>query len=80
MISVVGAAISIIFVATKDMFCHDKNTCLSQKYTCHDKTCVLTKLCLLQHIFVVTKVLLRQTRVCHDKHSYIMRKKFCCDK
>ena len=58
-----GAATSIIFVAIKrfvetNMFvCRDKTRLLSrQKYACHDKTFVATKLCLSQ-----------QSRVCHDK-------------
>ena len=58
-----GAATSIIFVAIKrfvetNMFvCRDKTRLLSrQKYACHDKTFVATKICLSQ-----------QSRVCHDK-------------
>ena len=42
MLSLVGAATSIIFVEIKQVFCHDNR----------DKTFVMTKLCLSQQIFV----------------------------
>ena len=61
-VSLAGATTSIIFVAIKSFVA--TNMCLSQqksllsrqKYACHDKTFVASKLCLS-----------RQSRVCHDK-------------
>ena len=87
----VGAAISIMFVATKVLlrqtvfFCRDKTRVLSwQKYACCNKTLVATKLRLLrQNIFVATKVLSQQTRLswhkfCRDKHTFVTTKDVFC--
>ena len=65
------------------------NVCLLQqntffllwhKYACHNKTFVMTKLCLLQQIFVMTKVLSRQAwqRFCRDKHTFVVTKDMFC--
>ena len=51
------APTSIIFVATKVL---SRQKTSWQMYACHDKTFVMTKLC-------VTNVLLRQAYFCHDK-------------
>ena len=81
-LSMVGAATSIIFVATKHIFCHDKSMrccnksfvtikiCLSrQKYVCPTKTFVMTKIYLSPHTF------------CHDKlvkHTFVTTKYVFC--
>ena len=79
------AATSIVFVATKDVFCHNK------------QVFVATKVCLSQQnfcqLFVVTKVLSRQTYffhnktfimtsilLSHQKMCFVMTNVFCCDK
>ena len=53
-----------------------------QKYTCRDKTSVVTKLCLSRkkrRFFLF--IFFRQTRVCRDKHIFAATKDvFCCDK
>ena len=69
-LSLAGAATSIIFVATNTC-CRDETRLLSrQKYTCRDKTSVVTKLCLSglttkkmsqpPRVFVATKLLSQQ--------------------
>ena len=52
--SLAGAATSIIFVATKHVFRHDKSMFVATKYFCHDKTFVATNICCDKH-FVATK-------------------------
>ena len=52
------------FCRDKIMFCHEKHM---QKLTCQDKTFVRTILCLLQQMFVWTKLLSQQKYVCRDK-------------
>ena len=55
--------------------CHKYNFCRHKHYACSDKTFVPTKLCLSrQNIFVATKLLSRQTRVCRDKHTFVATK------
>ena len=54
---------------TRTRVCRDKTRLLSrQKYACHDKTFVATKLCLSRQIFVTTKVF------CRDKHTFVATK------
>ena len=44
---------------------------------CCDKTFVMTKLCLLRHVFVMTKVLSwQQQQNCHEKHNFLRHKTF----
>jgi len=89
-VSLAGAATSIITVATKYVFCRNKTCLLSrQKYAWRDKgfvaTSILcrikrpvlsrqTRICHGKSKLVVTKVLSRQNYVCHDK--YLSRQKF----
>ena len=78
------------FVVTKHVFCHDKSMiCLPRQNFCCDKIMsVTTKYLSQQHVFVMTKVLsrkayfccdkrhvlLRQTRVCHNKSKLVATK------
>ena len=92
LLSLAGAATSIIFVVTKVLlgqayFCHHKRCVLSQqKYACHKKLLRQTKLCLLRQISFTAKVLSPQTCVCHDKSFFVTTKLlllqpyFSCDK
>ena len=70
-LSLAGAATSIIFVVTKDMFCCDKHVfvvikvCLSQQNFCHDKiTFVVANIYGDKHMLVATKVLSQQAYFC----------------
>ena len=57
--------------ARQAFFCHEKRcVLLRQRYACCDKSFVMTKLCLLRHIFVMTKIF------CHEKHNFIATKTF----
>ena len=83
-LSLVGAATSIIFVVTNTC-CHDKTRLLlQQKYACRDKAFVMTKLCLsqqifVQYIFVETNLILSwQAYFCCDKHMFVMTKHVFC--
>ena len=74
-LSLVGAGISIFFVATKLL---SWQTCLS--YFCHDKSMlVATKLLSWQTAFVMTKVCLLLQNFCHDKHMFVTTS-ICRDK
>ena len=68
------------FVATKDVFCHDKSTLvvaklLSWQYSvCWGKNLLWQKFCCEKHNFFHGKT-------CHDKHTFVMTKEvFCPDK
>ena len=80
------------FVTTK-ILCHNKHnlvatkvlswqkTCLlHQKYACHNKTFVITRLCLLQQIFIVTNILLRQAYFCPGKRCVLLWQNLSRDK
>ena len=74
-VSLVGAATSITFVATKLFWDDHTNTCLSQQST----SFVMTKICLSQqnfccnkHEFVTTKVLLQQAYFCCNKRCVLL--------
>ena len=78
-----------IFVVTSILLLWQKmcfgatKTCLSrQKWACRDKSFVVTKLCLLLQIFVVTKLLSWQKDAkayfCHDKRCVLSRPKHVC--
>ena len=54
------AFVSHMFVVTKDVFCHDK-------------TFVVTNMCLLRQVFVGTEFLFRQL-FCRDKHNFVVAK------
>ena len=68
MISLAGAAPSIIFVATKHVFCRDKSVLAA------------TKRLSRQNVFVATKLLSRQifvainTCLCRNKHTFVATK------
>ena len=63
---------SILLLRQKTCFV-TTNTCLSrQTYFC------VTKVCLLQQIFVVTKIGLSWQRFCRDKHTFVTTKDFFC--
>ena len=79
--SFVGAATSIIFVATKGFVA--TNMCLSR----HNTSFVMTKVCLSQQKFyhnksvVVTNIILSWRKFCHNKHNFVATKDvFCWDK
>ena len=91
-LSLVGAATSIFFVATKVLSwqtCYCDNKCV-----CCDKTCLLLRQnCLLGQNFCCDKLLLftfvaiHVTKIfCHNKHNFVMTKLlpqqagFCCNK
>ena len=61
-VSFAGAATSTILVETKHVFCRDKSMLVATSIIFSQ-----------QNIFVVTKlrVLLRQTRICRDKHVFV---------
>ena len=83
LLSLAGAATSIIFVATNKCFVTKNTPLLSrQKYACRHRRFFAKTLCLSrQNIFVATKLLLRQILVCRDKHTFVATKDvFCCDK
>ena len=71
-----------VFVATKHVFCRDKNMLVAtnflsrQNYVCRDKDVfVVTKL-LSRQIFVATNMLLsRQAYFCRDKRRALSRRK-----
>ena len=73
-VSLVGAATSIISVATKHIFCHDKSMLGTAKVLSQQNIFVATNMCLLwqtfcrdKHTFVTTRhVLSWQTCVCRD--------------
>ena len=67
-LSLAGAATSIIFVVTKHAFCHDKNMLVATNmHFCHNKS-----------MLVATKSMLPQNYVCCDK--YLLQQKFCHDR
>ena len=68
-LSMAGAATSIIFVVTKHVFCHDKNML------------VATSLLLSRQIrvFVTTKVCLQQQKACCDRSTFVATN-ICCNK
>ena len=67
-LSLQGAATSIIFV-TANVPVVTKRLLSRQKYACHDKSFVITKLCSSQQNF------------CVDKHTFVVTKDVsCCDK
>ena len=67
-LSLQGAATSIIFV-TANVLVMTKRLLSRQKYACHDKSFVITKLCSSQQNF------------CVDKHTFVVTKDVsCCDK
>ena len=71
--SLVGAAVSIIFVATKVLL---RQTCV-----CRNKIHLLSQqkyACCVEHIFVMTKLLSWQIFVATN--IIVSRRKFCCDK
>ena len=68
-LSLAGAATSIIFVATKHVFCHDKSMLVATKLVARQN------FCRDKHIFVVTKHLSRQTFVATN--IILSRQKFC---
>ena len=63
-LSLVGAATSIIFVAT-EVLSRQTHLLLQQKYACRDKTFVMTKLCLCD-------------KFCCDKHTFVTTKDLFC--
>ena len=74
-VSLVGAAISIIFVAT-NVFVF-----VVTEYFCHDKTFVVTNICRDKPVFVVTKVLSQQAYFCRNTSLLLSRQTHvCCDK
>ena len=77
-LSLAGAAPSIIFVGTKDMFCCNKhmfvviNVCMSRQNFCHDKIMFVVKnIYCVKHMLVVTKVLSQQAYFCCDKRHVL---------
>ena len=66
-LSLVGAAVSIIFVATKHIFCCNKTFAVTKRI------CVATKR-LSQKIFVMTNIILSWQKFCHGKHSFVVTK------
>ena len=73
LLSLAGAATSIIFVATKHVFCRDKIRFVATKLFFHDKTFVRTNICFVatknKHTFVATNTSLsRQACLCRSKH------------
>ena len=89
LLSLAGAATSIIFFATNIILSRQKSCFVETKYFCHDKhnfvttNIVLSRpkdvfchdkhVCRDKHAFVATKVLSRQTRVCRNK-SFVATK------
>ena len=63
-----------VFVAAKEVFCHDESMIVTtnlfcQTYFCRDKT------------YVATNIILMQLKFCHDKLIFVVTKcVFCCDK
>ena len=74
-LSLAGAVTSIIFVMTKVLL---RQTCLSQqKYACHHKCFVVTKLCLSwQNIYLIQNIFV-MTNICCDKHNFVMTNVLC---
>ena len=66
-LSLAGAATSIIFVATKDVFCRDKHMF------------VATKVCLSGQNFCREKAMFAATNICREK-SFVTTKIFCHNK
>ena len=66
--------------------CHKYHFCCNRSiymYACCDKPFVVTKLCLLWQNFCGNNFFLSwQTRVCHDKHTFVVTKDVCvfCNK
>ena len=75
-----------VFVAAKEVFCHDKSMIVTtnlfyQTYFCHDKTSVVTNIYCDKHNFDATKVLSRQAYFCRDKTCLLLWQKYaCCNK
>ena len=89
LVSLAGAATSIMFAATKHVFCCDKSMlaatkCLSQQnYVGHDKICLLwQKFCCDKHTFVVTKdVFCREENTCLSQQKLrLSQQNFCHNK
>ena len=83
-VSLAGAATSMIFDATKHVFCRDKSmfvatkVCLSrQKYACRDKSMlVATKVCLSRQKYACRdKSMFVATKVCLSRQKYACRDK-----
>ena len=67
-VSLVVAATSVIFFFSTKVLSRKTSLLSPQKYACHDKTLVATKLCLSRQKFYL------------DKHTFVMTKDvFCCD-
>ena len=61
------------FLPWQTCVCRNKTRLLTQqKYTCCDKTFVLTNIFLLQQIFVVTNIILTWQRFCLDKLIFVV--------
>ena len=74
-VPLVGAAASIIFVATKHVFCYDKSRLATTKLLSH-QNCV----CWDKSKLVATKRLIRQNYVCRDKRRICHDKTFVMTK
>ena len=63
-------------------FCHNRACLLSwQKYACHDKTFVKTKLCLSQLNFCHNNFFMTNTCFCHNKRCILSwQTHVCCEK
>ena len=77
LLSLAGAAASIIFVAMK-VLCDKRRLLSRQKYACHDKTFVVTNIFLLWQNFCPNKYLSQQ-QFCVTK-ALSWQAYFCCDK
>ena len=80
-LSLVGAATSIIFVATK-LFCSDKHVLIMTKHVfcCHTSMLAVLKLLWQQTWFCHEQnwLLSRQTCVCRDKTCLLLWQKYAC--
>ena len=69
-LSLAGAATSIIFVATKDVFCRGRRVFVATKGLSRQKMC-----------FVAADACLLRQKVCRDKRCVLSRQtRVCCDK
>ena len=74
-LSPVGAATSIIFVATKNVFCRDKSMLAATKLLSRQNTFVASNTC-LSRSFVATSVLLLQQKACFvATNTFLSRQK-----
>ena len=76
LLSLAGAATSIIFVMTKDVLCQNKT------FVVTNVSLLQQKFCRNKNMFVATKVLSRQAYFCRDqtRHTCLSRQNFCRDK